>query len=83
MKYYIMAKSPLLDDLKILKDKNIDVQFAFGENDFIDTDFELTGTKISKRLKDMGYQWRICLGSDHSIMMFEVNYIVMELLSNS
>ena len=77
MDYHVIPFKPILDDMDTLKEHNIDVAFAYGDDDWLDTEFE--GIKISKELKDLGYNVDIISNSKHNLYMCNYQELILRL----
>eukprot|EP00343_Euplotes_focardii_P001657 CAMPEP_0205802438 /NCGR_PEP_ID=MMETSP0205-20121125/4737_1 /ASSEMBLY_ACC=CAM_ASM_000278 /TAXON_ID=36767 /ORGANISM="Euplotes focardii, Strain TN1" /LENGTH=88 /DNA_ID=CAMNT_0053068807 /DNA_START=976 /DNA_END=1239 /DNA_ORIENTATION=- len=75
MDYHVIPYKPILDDMDTFKEYGIDVSFAYGDDDWLDTEFE--GTKISQELKDLGYKVDIITGSKHNLHMYNYQDLVL------
>ena len=77
MQNYIMPYEPIMDDLDTFKNLGIEVQFVYGnDNDFLHTDFDNSGKKVSEKLLDLGQECHILENSEHNLQLFEPERLI-------
>ena len=78
--FYIMPYEDIISDMKFYEDNNIKVQFTFGDKkDFLQTDFEKTGTLLSQRLSEMGYDATRIKDEGHALHIYSAEFLVEKL----
>ena len=72
MENYIMPYEPILHDLDTLKKLGIEVSFSYGnDRDFLQTDFDQSGVRISDKLKEMGLDSHSIENAEHNLGLHE------------
>jgi hypothetical protein len=77
MQFYIIPHTPILHELNRFKELGIEVVFAYGDKDWLDTEFN--GQKISDQLKEAGHTVDIISKSEHNLYMFNYQELILKL----